>query len=130
MRELTEHKTNPVNDVITINVLDEPGPGNANHVYTLDWHLHEGTDLEVGEPDDHRVTLRFQNGPINEVGVNGITNEALLAVLIDRMRGFQSGPYNCEANAIALTALEKAQDALRDRTKARMERGVEGTMAI
>ena len=38
--------------------------------------------------------IRFQNGPIAEAGVNGLTHEALLAVLEDRLVGFQSGPYH------------------------------------
>lgn len=32
---------------------------------------------------------------IAEVGTNGITHEALLAVLIDRLQSFQRGEYSC-----------------------------------
>ena len=91
MRQLNEHKINPGNDTLTITVLDEPGHGGANHAY----------DIEGGEAVP--THLRFQNGPINADGngVNGITHEALLAVLCDRLRGFQAGPYACKANACA-----------------------------
>lgn len=116
MRELNGHKVNPANDVISILVVDEEGPGGANHVY--DCHL----------PDTpHPTRISFQNGPINEVGVNGLTHEALLAIVIDRMQAFQRGPYSCRENALALTKLEEAQMWLLQRTRARMARNVEGT---
>lgn len=96
--------------------MDGPGPGGASHHY----------QITPGGREPHH--LFFQNGPIAEVGVNGNTNEALLAVLIDRMRGFQGGQYACRENAIALTKLEEALMWLQKRTRDRMARGVEGTM--
>jgi hypothetical protein len=120
MRELSEHKINPSNDILKITVIDEPDHGGANHAY----------DIEGGEAVP--THLRFQNGPINADGngVNGITHEALLAVLCDRLRGFQAGPYACKANACALTHLEEAQHWLQQRTIERMRRGVEGTHTV
>lgn len=115
MRTLTDHKVNPANDVIEIAVCDEPGSGGAHHEYRMSL------------PNGDAFPLSFQNGPINEVGVNGITHEALIAILTDRMRSFQAGPFSCRENAIALTKLEEAQHWLAARTKGRMARGVEGT---
>lgn len=117
MRELHDHKVNPANDVLAVKVLDEPGPGNANHQYEISGY-------------GGSVALNFQNGAINEVGVNGITHEALIAILLDRLRGFQAGPYACRENALALTKLEEAAHWLHHRTLARMARNVEGTMAV
>lgn len=114
MRQINSHKVNPANDRITIQVVDEPGAGGANHEYLVYW-------------DGANVTLNFQNGPINEVGVNGITQEVLLAICADRLRAFQAGPYSCRENALALTKIEEAQHWLHHRTLARMARGVEGT---
>ena len=74
-----------------------------------------------------RTVILFQNGPIADSGVNGITQEVLLAICIDRLESFQSGPYACRENALALTKLQEAQHWLHHRTKARMDRGVEGT---
>jgi len=119
MRELTSHIVNPANDRLSIAVLDEPGHGGACHEYMI----------EAGE-FAKMLHVKFQNGPINEVGVNGVTHEALIAILCDRLKGFQSGPYSCEDNADALAALEFAQICLQKRTKARMERGVEGTHVV
>lgn len=118
MRTLEDHKVNPANDLLTVAVLDEPGSGGANHAY----------DITGGEAVPTHI--RFQNGPINEAGVNGITHEVLLAILCDRMRGFQSGPYASADNAEALQHMEAAQVALQRRTRARMARGVEGTHTL
>lgn len=113
-RTLTSHIVNPANDKITITVMDEPGQGGANHVYRID----AGGKITV---------INFQNGPINEYGVNGITQEVLLAICIDRLEGFQSGAFACEDNQIALDAMRLAQTSLQKRTRDRMKRGVEGT---
>jgi hypothetical protein len=115
LRELATHRVNPANDVITIQVLDEPGAGGACHKYRLTW------------PGSSGVLIDFQNGPIKEAGVNGITHEALLAILIDRLEHFQNGQFANKFNASALGHLQQAQDALLSRTRERMSRGVEGT---
>lgn len=54
----------------------------------------------------------------------------MLAIVADRLRSFQNGPYACRENAIALTKVEEAQQWLRSRTLARMRRGVEGTHTV
>jgi hypothetical protein len=72
--------------------------------------------------------IDFQNGPIKEAGVNGISNEALLAIVEDRLACFQSGEYACRENAIALTKIQEAMMWLQKRTRDRVSRGVEGTM--
>ncbi len=69
--------------------------------------------------------LFFQNGPIKEVGVNGITNEALLAILQDRLAHL-NGIFPCIENEEALGALMRASEALNRRTQNRINRGVEG----
>lgn len=123
MRQLTDHKLNGLNEAIKINVLDEPGQGGACHEYEM---ILDTTDLNVkGRSPAARIS--FQNGPIKEAGVNGISQEALLAVLIDRLRSFQAGPFACRDNAIALTHLEEALMWLQNRTRQRLARGVEGT---
>jgi hypothetical protein len=133
MRTLTDHIVSGDQAVqLGITVLDQPGQGGACHVYAID------TDAEVarfGRPNtDSEDTygqgsclVQFQNGPIKEFGVNGITQEALLTVVIDRLRSFQAGPFSCRENAIALTHIEEALMWLQRRTVARIKRGVEGT---
>jgi hypothetical protein len=129
IREITSHKVNQANDNLDISVMDEPGSSGACCAYHI-----EGADLKsnpcaylLGPGLEFGTHILFQNGPINESGVNGITHEALLAIIIDRMRSFQEGPYACRENALALTKLEEAKMWLCSRTKERMGRGVEGT---
>jgi len=115
MRLITDHKVNPANDQITVAVIDEPGAGGACHEY------------EVRLPDGSHTRISFQNGPIAESGVNGLTQEVLIAICCDRLRGLQCGQFACRENALALTKLEEAQHWLHHRTQQRMARGVEGT---
>lgn len=123
-RYITSHKINGLNDMLNIAVLDAPGSGGANHEYEI--------DLVGGAPDSggFKTLIHFQNGPILEAGFNGVSNEALLVILIDRMQGFQSGPYKSRDNACALTHLEEALMWLQKRTRERMARGVEGTHKV
>lgn len=73
------------------------------------------------------TAIEFQKGPIQDEGVNGISNEALLAILLDRMEGFQSGAYACHDNQVVLDHLQTARLWLHKRTMDRLQRGVEGT---
>jgi hypothetical protein len=122
MRTITDHLVNPINEALRVVALDEPGQGNACHAYRID-REYEPYNFEP-------AVLTFQNGPLLEVGTNGITHEALLAVVIDRLRGFQSGEYKCRENAIALTHIEEALLWLQKRTRDRALRGVEGTHQV
>ena len=97
-------------------VLDELGPGGAHHLYAI--------SLDAFHPG---LLVSFQKGPIGEVGLNGVSHEALLAIVIDRLRCFQEGPYASEYNRLALVHLRQGLDCLKRRTAERLERGVEGT---
>jgi len=102
-----------------VRVIDEPALGcGANHKYEI--VLVENRNIVA-------CNVNFQDGPIKEAGVNGIHNEDLIAIVIDRMRGFQSGDYACRDNDLALTKLEESLFWLRNRTNEREARGVEGT---
>lgn len=122
MRNLTQHQINGVNEELIVKVLDIPGQGGACHEYEISFR-----DKEY---EDCFFFVGFQNGPIKEADVNGVTHEALLAILIDRLEGFQSGQYACEDNAEALFALRTALSVLQRRTRARLARGVEGTNVV
>lgn len=148
LREITTHKVNGCNEAITITAMDEPGVGGANCHYRLSvippecWEEQQDgsvvLDIEKTAKQRAGCDLKFQNGPVS-AGINGITNEALLAVVIDRLRSFQNGvpgddlhltakgQFACRENALALTKLEEAMHWLNHRTRARESRGVEGT---
>ena len=127
MRTIDDHKVNAANDTLTIRVMDEPGSGGAHHRYEITGFNSESNASESKIDDRDRVSLLFQNGPINEAGVNGLTHEVLLAIVADRLRCFQQGPFASRYNALALTHIEEAQNWLNRRTIERMRRGVEGT---
>lgn len=130
MRGLTGHKVNGCNDNLEIQVIDDPGHGGACHRYDIfGFHDQKNPSADKGS-DNTKVVILFQNGPIKEVGTNGLTHEALLTILIDRLQGFQSGAYSCRENAIALTKLEEAKMWLQKRTIDRLARGVEGTHTV
>ena len=126
MRTLTDHivEGDSANHQLRIEVLDEPGQGGANHVYDVNWNGEEGEP--PASIHDH-LFVRFQNGPIKEVGVNGVTQEALLAIAIDRLKSFQAGPFASEYNERALHYCRLALNEMQTRTRERMARGVEGT---
>lgn len=93
---------------------------NANHVYEVKV---AGEDRLVGH-------VKFQLGPIKENGVNGVANEDLISMVIDRLNSFQESPYKCRENALAITKLEEGLLWLRKRTMDREKRLVEGTSVI
>lgn len=125
MREITSHKVNGLNEALKISVLDEPGQGGACHKYVISTPS-KPLRQELSHPAV-QCEIDFQNGPIAEAGVNGISGEALLAVVEDRLKSFQAGPYACRENALALTHIQDAMHWLHHRTHERMQRGVEGT---
>ncbi len=100
--------------------LDHPGAGSAYHHYMIAAPHHTAAFADI----------RFQSGPIKEAGVNGAHNEDLLAIVIDRLQAFQSSPFACRENALALTKIEEALHWLAHRTSARQARGVEGSNTI
>ena len=124
MRTITTHHTNDANKAIVCEADDRnPANGNASHHYKLKVYKSKSPE----SPLIRTNALDFQDGPIGEVGVNGITNEVLLAVIIDRLEGFQSSAYANRFNAAALMHCQEALAELEARTKEREARGVEGT---
>lgn len=132
MRTLTDHivEGDSANHQLKIEVTDEPGQGGACHRYQitgLNVHDNPSRKPTLDDAYTQREVVLFQNGPIKEFGANGTTHEALLAIIIDRLRSFQAGPFSGRENAIALTHCEDALMWLQRRTRARIARGVEGT---
>lgn len=70
-------------------------------------------------------SIEFQLGPVGENGVNGLTNEALLAILIHRTK-YLDNKFPCDENKRAIQHMEEALVNLEVRTARRMVRGVEG----
>lgn len=83
----------------------------------------DGTQAHIAEP---WIDIRFQLGPIKEVGVNGTQIERVLCILRERLEGFQKGQFRCRTNALAITKIEEAIMWLEERTRQRISQGVEG----
>ena len=122
MREIVSENPNS-----SIEVLDEPGDGGANHEYHV-LSFDKRIPILGGENQISMVSanVKFQKGPIREHGINGCHQEDLLSIVIDRLQSFQAGSFPCRENALALTKCQEALHWLNHRTRNRQLRGVEG----
>jgi len=104
-RDITTHHGDPLNDALVVTAFDPVGGGPC-------------CEYAVAVPRKAGVQvhgLTFHHGdPTAEV--TGLTSEALLAVLIDRLTRFQLAALGCQENAAALQALRRAEAALKTRT--------------
>ena len=128
MRQVPHLALTPTDKAITITCDDRDTAvgGNMSHEYRVEFTPGQNYGRPTTEDGRDWIDIRFQRGPIAEVGVNGLTNEALLAIVIDRLAGAQEGPFKCRENALAITKIEEASLWLAKRTLDRMARGVEG----
>jgi hypothetical protein len=116
MREIDiHHDGHGLNESIRLTA-DDADQSGASHNYKL---VIDGIGLVAA--------IQFQKGPRNVEGsIPGATEAALYAVLIDRLRGFQVGPYSARENAIQLTKLEECLHWTKARADERAKRGVLG----
>lgn len=115
-REVRWNKLSELNQSLKVEAdFPDTSNGNGSHAYKIS-----------GDSYHLRCFIDFQKGAVKEYGVNGISDEALLVVLIDRLQCFQKGEFSCRENALALTKMEEAMHWLNARTLDRMNRGVEG----
>jgi hypothetical protein len=116
MRAIATHRAESnlrMNDLV-VQVIDEPGPGGANCVYVIggfDLKFNQATDVLQDEPPRFALSIVFQNGPAG-VEANGVSPEALLAVIIDRLAQFANGPFPTLDNDVALMHCRAALKAL------------------
>lgn len=120
MRAVEHKAVGLMKDKINI-IAGEKGSGGASTEYSI----HYGD--EISSADIKSCHIIFQLGNPAE-SVNGITNEALLSVVLDRLEGFQSGDFKSRETALAITEIEEALLWLASRTLDRMDRGVEGRL--
>lgn len=126
MRSITEHRVNEANRAITLEAGEiDPTTGGV-YEYSISYEYSKRDEPLESPPVPVTVVLEFQCGDPKLVGINGLTNEVLLAILIDRAYAFQAGQLPSDGNARALVALVEAREAFMDRTVERAQRGVEG----
>ena len=76
-------------------------------------------------------SIHWQDGPTKEAGArNGAFVEEVLQAPLSRLEAFQAGRFAHVANAHAIEFINAAIRVLRERTKERITRGVEGQHII
>lgn len=115
MHDITTHRAPGLNDFIRIQAMNEPGVGNANSEYIA--YYAEGKS----------ILIKFQTGPVTKGKPNGLSDEALLAIVADRLINLQNGDFACQENVLALMKIQEAIQLLKDRTEVRAVGGVGGT---
>lgn len=82
------------------------------------------------------LNVRFHQGPlleenpdgsVRQLPVQGVTNEAVLAMVLDRLEVFQKGKFACNQNQFAIERIKEAIDALKAREAERFKAGIVGT---
>lgn len=92
----------------------------------FDFEGQERTDGSPAKIKTEHFEINFQCGPIKEVGVNGCQVDDILKVCLDRLKGFQNGPFASPENAQAIIKLEECLMWQEKRTKDRVARDIEG----
>lgn len=111
MRQLENFSSDPRFKDLEVSATDQTTKGQANREYEIRWK----NKNQPNQTTLNHLQIRFQNGNPTEVGVNGVTDEALIAISIDRMKSFQTGPNANRETGIALTQLEEALTSLKSR---------------
>lgn len=89
----------------------------------------QGTNYTICGQHGFTCELLFQNGAFDLAGVNGITLEALLAILIHRTRVLNA-QFPCSENGYAIQHMEEALAHFEARTARRALRGVRGAALV
>ena len=75
------------------------------------------------------AVICWQDGPVNREAneePNGAFVEDIIAICIERLNFYQTSPFNCPENAMAIENFQKGNELLLARRKERQERQVEG----
>ncbi|MDD2879706.1 MAG: hypothetical protein PHQ58_04670 [Rhodoferax sp.] len=82
--------------------------------------VNPGHQYQVSKDETVFADLRFQKGPINQAGVNGLTNEALIEILLDRIEQLDK-VVPCVENCVARIHLSAALNSFELRQRRRDE---------
>lgn len=115
----TIQKREKLNNVFNLDVKESSG---AHHSYKI-----QSIDNDKNGYPLVSHALYFQKGARHlEESVHGVLDQDLLEIVRDRLKGFQSGPYSCRENELALTHIEEALMWLNMRVEDRISRNVLG----
>jgi hypothetical protein len=110
MRTITTHKAHEKDWQPVLTAMGNHTIAGAEQDYEICYAVAYGLDALV---PIHFVSPEFP----------GVTNEVLLAIVKDRLEGFQSGKFPCQENEDALSGVNQALKSLHERTVARIDRG-------
>lgn len=104
---------------LTIECVGAPAPGGARNLYEIKGFQVHGTQVPLGVPfldTPVPLTIHFHSGnPKN--GYTGVTMEALVAVVVDRLKGLQDGLHPCIENDAALVCFQEGLQHLHARSR-------------
>jgi len=110
VRTITTHHTHDASKALTLDAVEDDS--GEPYVYVLGINGPDGVTLESGH-------LQFQRGPLRD-GVNGISDEVLLAIIIDRLEHAErASPRGYEECDWALTYARATMGHLKLLTKRR-----------
>lgn len=106
-----------------------PTDGQAGREKAADFYLLEGflTQGFGGSKPQRGLLVQFQDGPIKEVGLTGVTIESLLAVCGHRLRNINVDGLVCDENDQAIQLIDAALEQLKARTFRRLKEGTIGS---
>lgn len=81
--------------------------------------------MEYIVEDGNKVTFTIQDGPIKEVGINGVQIDAVIEWAKAKIEGFNKA-FPCRENSLIITKLDEALLWSLKRKMDREARGVEG----
>lgn len=85
-------------------------------------HL-DGSEAVIDKPF---ISITFQHGNPDEVGINGCRVEDVIEAIQEKLLDFQGRDLACDENASALYHLDLAREALLMRRRRREQQGVFG----
>lgn len=109
---------------------------NVNPLLEANNHLDEaenptGGDVNLYINDEPAIAINWQDGPRGQADgtlapPNGAFVEDVIWAALQRLEFFNESKYRDRANSLAITHLEQALQALKDRQLERSARGAEG----
>lgn len=122
-REVTHHRSGQADLHQNIVIMaGEPGLGGASTEYSV--------RMKDGDMGFDIARLTFQTKCVETPDqIDGLTNETLLAIVQDRLEGFQAGKYPCPENESALVNVKMALHQLHQRTHRRIASGLHNKKA-
>lgn len=76
-------------------------------------------------PEARHLLIQFQNGPVQEHGVNGVQLPDVLRICLARYKMLNE-TFRCRENSLVITNLQRAIMWDDERTSKRTQQGVEG----